>query len=151
MSPLALPRRAVLAIEAVVDIAWHGSDAPVRSADLTARQGIPLRTLEQVLQELVRAGILAATRGPRGGYRLARERRSISLADILAAVVDTTAGTEDSATQSALGSAVVAPALQDLRAAIEEKLAAITVARLCADAARQHLPRGGDGAIDYTI
>ena len=39
--------------------------------------------LEQVLQQLVRADILRGVRGPRGGYRLARERRRISLGEVV--------------------------------------------------------------------
>ena len=50
-----LTKKLLFAIEAVLDIAYNGGDAPVRSAEITARQGIPRRYLEPVLQELVRA------------------------------------------------------------------------------------------------
>src|SRR5262249_43631768 len=46
--------------------------------EITARQGVPQRYLEQVMQQLVRAGILKGVRGPRGGYRLAPGRRRIT-------------------------------------------------------------------------
>ena len=59
---------------------------PVQSGEITRRQGIPRRYLEQVLQQLVRDGVLAGVRGPRGGYRLARERRRISLGEIVRVV-----------------------------------------------------------------
>ena len=73
-----LSKKALLALEAVVDIAYNARPEPVQSKELTQRQGIPQRYLEQVMQQLVRAGILRGVRGPRGGYRLARERRRIT-------------------------------------------------------------------------
>jgi len=77
-----LPKKLLFAVEAVLDIAYNAGTQPVQSKEITARQGIPRRYLEQVLQKLVRAGILSGVRGPRGGYLLARERRRITLGDI---------------------------------------------------------------------
>ena len=73
---LRLSKKMMFAIEAVLDIAYHSSAEPVQSRDITRRQGIPRRYLEQALQHLVRNGLLIGVRGPRGGYRLARERRA---------------------------------------------------------------------------
>ena len=64
-----LSKKLLFAIEAVVDIAYNAGGTPVQSSEITRRQGIPRRYLEQVLQHLVRAGILSGVRGPRGGYR----------------------------------------------------------------------------------
>jgi Rrf2 family iron-sulfur cluster assembly transcriptional regulator len=75
---LKLSRKTLLALEAVIDIAFNARPEPVQAKEITARQGVPQRYLEQVMQQLVRAGILKGVRGPRGGYRLARERRRIS-------------------------------------------------------------------------
>src|SRR5947209_19928540 len=77
-----LSKKLLFAIEAVLDIAYNGAGAPVRSSEITEREGIPRRYLEPVLQELVREGVLVGIRGPSGGYRLARERRRISIGDI---------------------------------------------------------------------
>ena len=84
---LRLSKKLLFAIEAVVDIAYHAGPGPVRSTDISRRQGIPRRYLEQVLQELVRKGVLSGQRGPRGGYRLARERRRITVGEIQVDVV----------------------------------------------------------------
>src|SRR5262249_58637638 len=73
-----LTKKLLFAIEAVLDIAYNGGQVPVRSSEITEREGIPRRYLEPVLQELVRHKILLGIRGPSGGYRLARERRRIS-------------------------------------------------------------------------
>jgi Rrf2 family protein len=64
-------KKLVLALEAVTDIAYHGGPEPVQSQDIARRLMLPRRYLEQVMQQLVRAGILRGVRGPRGGYRLA--------------------------------------------------------------------------------
>ena len=62
-----LTKKLLFAIEAVLDIAYNGGPAPVRSSEITERQGIPRRYLEPVLQELVRHKILLGIRGPSGG------------------------------------------------------------------------------------
>ncbi len=80
-----LPERSLLAVATVVDIALNARVAPVSAKALSARHGLMPRHLETLLQELVRAGVLKGTRGPRGGYALARERRRISVGEILRA------------------------------------------------------------------
>jgi enterochelin esterase family protein len=49
------------------------------AADIAERLGAQRRGIEPVLQALTRAGLLDSTRGPRGGYRLARAPRAIPL------------------------------------------------------------------------
>src|SRR2546428_6665466 len=78
-----LSRKGLLAITAVVDIAVHAAGRPVSAKALAARNILPPRHLEPVLQALVRAGILKGIRGPRGGYQLCRERRPTTSEDIL--------------------------------------------------------------------
>ena len=85
---LRLSKKMWFTIEAVVDIAFHAGGQPVQSHQITRRQGIPKRYLEQALQQLVRAGILTGIRGPQGGYRLARERRRISIGEVVRVVED---------------------------------------------------------------
>ena len=80
---LHLSRKVLFAIEAVLDIAYHTSSEPVQSKEITRRQGIPRRYLEQALQHLVRDGILLGVRGPKGGYRLARPATDINVRDII--------------------------------------------------------------------
>src|ERR1051326_3416071 len=84
--PMALlPRKGLLAIAAVIDVALHGRGQPVSAKALAARHALPARHLEPVLQALVREGILRGIRGPHGGYELARERKRITADDILRA------------------------------------------------------------------
>jgi Rrf2 family protein len=92
-------KKLVLTLTAVTDIAYHGGAEPVQSQDIARRLSLPRRYLEQVMQQLVRAGILRGVRGPRGGYRLARERRRVSVGDVVRVV----RGIEDIAQQDDLG------------------------------------------------
>lgn len=145
-----LTKRLLFAIEAVLDIAYNGGTNPVRSVEITQREGIPRRYLEPVLQELVRAKILVGIRGPSGGYRLARERRRISLGDIVRTVRNLETG-EDPITDpagSALGHQVVRPLWLELQDETMRRLDALTLEDLCSRAHRAGIEgravQGGD-------
>src|SRR5215467_885054 len=97
-----LPRKAVLAVAAVIDVAMQEHGKPISAKTLASRHGLPPRHLEPVLQALVRCVILKGIRGPRGGYELARDRRRITANDILRA-----AGTVDDADLVQMGSDLV--------------------------------------------
>src|SRR3954466_10595886 len=105
-----LPRKGLLAIAAVIDVALHGRGRPVSAKALAARHALPARHLEPALQALVRVGILKGIRGPRGGYELARERRRITADDILRAAGTMEDGSDPAAAAgSALLNDVVIP------------------------------------------
>jgi len=105
-----LPRKGVLAIAAVIDVALQGHGQPISAKALAVRHGLPPRHLEPVLQALVRDGILRGIRGPRGGYQLARERKGVTANDILRAA-GTVEDVEEESADSELLSKVVLPAL----------------------------------------
>jgi len=62
--------------------------------DLAAETGQPLPTVSKILKTLARQGLLESQRGVNGGYRLAREASSISVADIISALEGPIAITE---------------------------------------------------------
>lgn len=133
-----LTKKLLFAIEAVLDIAYNAGAAPVRSVEITEREGIPRRYLEPVLQELVREGILVGIRGPSGGYRLAKERRRISLGDLVRTVRRLETG-EDPISDpagSALGHQVVRPLWLELQEETMRRLDALTLEDLCVRAHR---------------
>ena len=132
---LKLSRKTLLALEAVIDIAFNARPEPVQAKEITARQGVPQRYLEQVMQQLVRAGILKGVRGPRGGYRLAKERRRISVGDIVRvaeAIED--AENEPARPMSDLGQRIVSPLVQSLQQELMQRLDGITIEDLCRQA-----------------
>jgi Rrf2 family protein len=149
---LKLSRKTLLALEAVIDIAFTARPEPVQAKEITARQGVPQRYLEQVMQQLVRAGILRGVRGPRGGYRLAKERRRISVGDIVRAAETIDDETnEDSAPRSELGAHIVAPFIQSLQGDVMAKLDSITVDELCQRARAAGVDGGEKITADFTI
>jgi Rrf2 family protein len=132
---LKLSRKTLLALEAVIDIAFNARPEPVQAKEITARQGVPQRYLEQVMQQLVRAGILKGVRGPRGGYRLAKERRRISVGDVVRvaeAIED--AESEPARPMSDLGQRIVSPLVLSLQQELMQRLDGITIEDLCRQA-----------------
>ena len=81
-----LQPRPALALAVVLDVALHAGRGTVSAADIADRLGLARRGLEPILQPLSRGGVLASTRGPSGGYRLARPRRGITLGEVVRAV-----------------------------------------------------------------
>lgn len=150
---LGTDRRFQLAILAVLDIALHAGSGPVQSKDTAARLGLPRRHLEQLMQQLVKAGLLKGVRGPKGGYRLARERRRVSVADILMALQTEREGGEAGASPEpalALARDVLAPLWAELEALLVERLAAVSLEDLCERAAAAgRAPRAQD--VDFVI
>jgi Rrf2 family transcriptional regulator, iron-sulfur cluster assembly transcription factor len=106
-----LPRKGLLAIAAVIDVALNGNGRPVSAKALASRHELPARHLEPVLQALVREGILNGIRGPRGGYELARDPRRINADDILRAAGTIDAPDEPPSSGSPLLRDVVVPAV----------------------------------------
>ncbi|TNE37963.1 MAG: Rrf2 family transcriptional regulator [Alphaproteobacteria bacterium] len=128
---LHLPRKMLYALEAVVDIAFNARPNPVQSKEITQRQGIPLRYLEQVMQQLVHGGILKGVRGPKGGYRLARERRRITAGDVIR-VINAAEGEEEADIFSSdIGQSVVGPLWEEAQDALLAKLDSVTLEDLC--------------------
>src|SRR3977135_3444866 len=122
-----LPRKGILAIAAVVDIALHDRDAPVSAKTLAVRHGLPPRHLEPVLQALVRDGILKGVRGPHGGYELARDRKRITAEDILRAAGSAEEAGEPPLPGSSLVNDVVRPALVEAERTFSAALGRINV------------------------
>ena len=148
-----LSKKALYAVEAVLDIAYHAGAEPVQSLEITRRQGIPKRYLEQALQRLVREGILAGVRGPRGGYRLARERRRVSVGDIARGMISDEKNNKQDVTFSSsdLGRKVVQRLWKNLEEEMMVHLENTTIDDLCDAAEKESIESAGRGTIDYSI
>lgn len=72
-------------VRALFDMAFHAGTLPVQVKDISRRQEISPRYLEQIFQILKKAGLLHSKRGPQGGYALARPPVEITLLDIITA------------------------------------------------------------------
>jgi Rrf2 family iron-sulfur cluster assembly transcriptional regulator len=81
-----LSTKSRFAVNALIDLALREQAGPVALAAIASRQQISLSYLEQLFSRLKRDGVVESTRGPGGGYSLARRASEISLADIVNAV-----------------------------------------------------------------
>jgi Rrf2 family iron-sulfur cluster assembly transcriptional regulator len=90
----------------MADLAQNGrSGKAVTLQDIAERQQISLSYLEQLFARLRRAGLVAGTRGPGGGYRLARTAADMAVSDIVLAVNEPIKATrcKDGATKGCTG------------------------------------------------
>lgn len=72
-------------LRALFDMAYNSGTLPAQIKDISRRQDISPRYLEQIFQNFKKAGILKSKRGPQGGYCLARRPDQITVREILEA------------------------------------------------------------------
>jgi Rrf2 family protein len=72
-------------VRALCFIAFNANTNPVQVRDISEREGISPRYIEQIFQKLKRAGIVKSVRGPYGGYYLGRNPEEIRVGDIVRA------------------------------------------------------------------
>jgi Rrf2 family protein len=151
-------------VRAMFDIAYHGQDQPgvaAQAKDIAKRESIPLRYLEQIFQDLKRAGLVESKRGPRGGYYLKRDPGEITLGDIVRALqgpIEEMFIVED---DDAKGSGTAEPLVtsRQVTGAIWRELAdhvtgwfdSATIADLVARGEEAGVPRAGAGQPMYFI
>jgi Rrf2 family transcriptional regulator, iron-sulfur cluster assembly transcription factor len=147
-----LSRRSLLSIATVVDIAIHARPLPVSAKLLAVRHALPPRYLETILQTLVREGILKGIRGPRGGYEFAKERRKVTAADIVRAVMkEPDEQDELTLPKSRLVDDVIGPLVKNASLAFLNELDKITVDDMCREADQRAVFGSKLGAIDFAI
>jgi len=78
-----LTQTAEYALQAVLHIAGAADEGPVRVDSIAEALGIPRNYLSKVLHALARSGVLNSTRGPTGGFTLARPASEITLARVI--------------------------------------------------------------------
>lgn len=124
-------------VRAIFDIAFHNDGRATQIKEIAERQAIPPRFLEQIFQDLKRAGLVSSRRGPRGGYQLARAAADIRLGDIVRALEGSIALSpkEDNAGEQGEGDAtsraVTEEAFHDVSERIEACFDAVTIESLC--------------------
>lgn len=74
------------AVTAILDLAFHAEAGPVTLAHISRRQDISLSYLEQLFTRLRKHRLVLSTRGPGGGYSLARPAAQIAVSEVVAAV-----------------------------------------------------------------
>lgn len=78
-----LSQTAVYALRASLCLASLEASGPVRVDDIAERLNVPRNYLSKILHTLARAGVLKSSRGPGGGFQLARAAAELPLHDIV--------------------------------------------------------------------
>src|SRR6476659_11331238 len=86
MSPVKLSAKADYAVRAVLVLAAHQGEGPIKGELVARAQELPLKFVENILGELKHAGIVASQRGPEGGYRLAVPADELTVAEVIRVV-----------------------------------------------------------------
>lgn len=73
-------------VRAMLDLAIHEAIGPVSIKNISQREGISVNYLEQIFNQLRRAGLVRSIRGPGGGFLLARPSKEITVMDIIKAL-----------------------------------------------------------------
>ena len=82
------------AVTAMLDLALHGDEGPVSLAEISTRQEISLSYLEQLFSKLRKHGLVTSTRGPGGGYSVARDLGDVAVSQIIGAVNESVDATQ---------------------------------------------------------
>jgi Rrf2 family transcriptional regulator, iron-sulfur cluster assembly transcription factor len=144
------------AVRALFDIAFFNEGRPTQVKDIAERQSIPPRFLEQIFQDLKRAGIVGSKRGPQGGYSLTRRSDEIRLGDVIRALEGpiVLGEREGSARRPGPGSdarRVAESIFRDLSNRVEACFDGLTIADICARAEETGLRRPGSQRNVYVI
>lgn len=71
------------ALRMMVDLAVHDSGEYISLRDVSERQEVSVKYMEQIVSQLTKAGFLYSVRGPQGGYKLARPSKQYTVGEIL--------------------------------------------------------------------
>jgi Rrf2 family protein len=72
-------------VRALCYISYNSNGNPVQVKDISDREGISPRYIEQIFQKLKKAGIVKSVRGPYGGYYLAKDPKDLRVGDVIRA------------------------------------------------------------------
>lgn len=148
-----LSKKGRYAVRALFDIAFYNEGQPTQVKDIAERQGIPPRFLEQIFQDLKRAGIVASKRGPQGGYNLAKDAVNIGIGDVIRALegpivlADEGNGVDKGTSSRKVTDAV----FRELSAEIQACFDNVTISDICTRAEELGLRRPGAHRNVYVI
>ena len=127
---LKLTKKADYGLIAMKYLAEHAEPQARSAKEIAEAQGIPSELLAKILQRLVRAKLLVSLQGTNGGYKLARDSRTISAFDVIKAIEGplfiTSCVTHRGACEQTSRCTVREP-LQKVSLAIEEVLSKVTI------------------------
>ena len=78
-----LSTRSRYGVRLLVDLARNGNQGPVQMGEISKRQDISVKYLEQLIRPLKQADMVNSVRGPKGGHLLAKKPEDITLGQIV--------------------------------------------------------------------
>jgi Rrf2 family transcriptional regulator, iron-sulfur cluster assembly transcription factor len=145
-------------VRALFDVAYHGAGQPTQIKDISRRQKISQRYLEQIFNKLLKAGLLKSRRGPRGGYMLSRDPSDISVGDVIIAtqgpVVPVRCLAEDETKKKTCDiseSCITRHIWRQTQKLLVDYYGSVTIADLCSMARKQGVSRELDQRYMYFI
>jgi Rrf2 family transcriptional regulator, iron-sulfur cluster assembly transcription factor len=151
--PVKLSNKGRYAIRALFDIAFFSQGGPTQVKDIAERQNIPPRFLEQIFQELKRAGMVGSKRGPQGGYSLLKPANEIRLGEVLKVTEGPVLFAPAKAKENEPVSceAVTEAIFSELGRGVEQCFNAVTIDTICDRAEKEGLRRPTSGRYVYMI
>lgn len=145
-------------LRALFDMAYHSDAQSAQIKDISRRQSISPRYLEQIFQDLKKAGLLGSRRGPQGGYTLARKPEEITVLEIILAaegdmnLVDCQTESEEGPRKCDLDSRCVTQKIwMEATRRLHEYLGSVTLEDLCKDARTMGIEKELDHRFMYFI
>jgi Rrf2 family transcriptional regulator, iron-sulfur cluster assembly transcription factor len=145
-------------VRALFDMAYHSGTLPVQIKDISRRQAISPRYLEQIFQDLKKGGLLKSKRGPQGGYQLTMKPHEITVRDIVlaaegeVALVDCIAEKEKDEQKCDFDSRCVTQKIwMEATTRLNEYLASVTLKDLCDEAKNLGIEKELDHRFMYFI
>ncbi len=142
-------------VRAIFDLAYHSSGTSAQVKDISKRQNISQRYLEQIFHRLKKAGLVKSERGPKGGYILTRSPKEITIGDIYRAVdknfdLVPCKGKEGSRCEH-LEECVTMPIWEKISKEVEKIFDSVTIEDLCNIATERNIPRDIENKYMYFI
>ena len=145
-------------LRALFDIAYNSGSLPAQIQDISRRQEISPRYLEQIFQSLKKAGILKSKRGPQGGYCLSRSPEEITVKEVITAtegdmvLVDCVNGKKKRKKACPFNGACVTQTVwEEASAKLNDYFATLTLKTLCERGQALGLKREQDHRFMYYI
>jgi len=132
---------------ALYDIAYHGNGGPSQIKDISERQNIPKRFLEQIFFKLKNDGLLISKRGPNGGYYLQKPSTEITVMDIVRILdsginfFNNTNSRSNKREGIFDGELVTNSIWQNIASVLSDKFSSITLADICDSAERLNVKK----------
>jgi len=118
------------ALNTVLDLALHQNTGVIRVADISRRQSIPQKFLEQILMVLKSGGVVGSKRGAKGGYFLLKSPSEVTLGSIVR-LTEEAMLSEDAAGNTNARQTPFEQVWKELNTHVAAKLDSLTIQQMC--------------------